>query len=483
VLQEKVLSIGWLPLVLLFGRYSVAAESVPCFPAGVPVLEKGDFVFFSSTVFSKPTNETEARRRAERLNWIKRFRICLTNGYKNFAGNELDALHAAGCELSIYRWFNGFYKTELAQDVEGQPPHGYVTQFPDMVKLFRDIHAHPDWILNHEAPIQGNGATYPAYFYDYGNPDFRRFYAASIRRDLDRAGYDGVFFDYIGGWALPAEVHALWGKKHPRLTYDEAGLQFLKELRKAIGAKQIFGNQAYRLPDGYYEAIDYDASESLATSFVWGKEARLLTEDGMKDVRDTFYRPWDGPGGYKETSQNRRTKAERKPRVRVCDINYLNPWYVPTGGSADVEGERMRVFTARTDRPAIFYGYAISKLVGGYVCASDWYAEGYGEDDIYFLDLSEPLSSRYVEMPHAVVRYFKHGFVVVTRSNERVTFKPDDKFLPDGLISLWDVFEGTRVHGWVSRRSVTIFPAYYPSTNSYYPSGRVYMYLREAETP
>ena len=477
------MSIGWLPLVLLFGGYSFAAESVPCFPAGVPVLEKGDFVFFSSSVFSKPTNELEARRRAERLNWIKRFRICLTNGYKNFVGDELEELHTAGCELFIYRWFNGFYRTELAENVEGQPPRGYVAQFPAIVKLFREIHAHPDWILNHQTPIQGSGAVHPAYFHDYGNPEFRRFFAASIRRDLDRAGYDGVFFDYIGGWALPAKVHAIWEQKYPRLSYDEAGLQFLKELRSAIGAKRIFGNQAYRLNDGYYEAIDYDASESLATSFVWGKEARLLTEDGLKDVWDTFYRPWDGPGGYKQASQDRRMKAEGKPRVRVCDINYLKPWHVPTGGSADVDGERMRVFTQRTDRPAIFYGYAISKLVGGYTCASDWYAEGYGEDDVYFLDLGEPINPRYVETPHAVIRYFKHGFVVVTRSNECVTFKQDVRFLPEGLIDLWDVFEGTRVHGWASQRSVTIFPAYYPSTNSYYPSGRVYMYLREIETP
>ena len=66
MLHEKMSSIGWLTLVLLFGTYSNAAECVPCFPAGVPVLEKGDFVFFSSSVFSKPTNDAEARRRGER---------------------------------------------------------------------------------------------------------------------------------------------------------------------------------------------------------------------------------------------------------------------------------------------------------------------------------------------------------------------------------------------------------------------------------
>ncbi|MFV1966292.1 MAG: putative glycoside hydrolase [Pirellulaceae bacterium] len=468
----------WLVLAMLWGRLFEGAENTSCFPAGVPVLAKGEFIFFSNAVFAKPTNETEAQRQAERLKWIKRFRICLTNGYENFAGEELEQLHSAGCELFIYRWFNGYYEAELPEGVAGQPPSNYAAQFPEIIRIFREIHAHPDWILNHETPMQGGGAANRAYFYDYGNPAFRRFFAASIRRDLDQTGYDGVFFDYIGGWALPAEVRTVWERKYPRLTYDEAGLQFLRELRAVMGAKRIFGNQAYRLGEGYYQLLDYDASESLATSFSWGKQARCLTEDGVKEVRDTFYRPWDSPGGYKEISQARRRRAERHPHVRVCDINYLLPWRVLTGVSAEVDGRRLPVLTAWTDRPAIFYGYAISKLVGGYAYASDWYAEGYGEDDVYFLDLGEPLSERFVETPDTVARYYEHGFVVATRSNERVTFKPDVTFFPKDLIDLWDVFEGPRVHGWASRQSVTLLPSYYPSTNSYYPSGRVYMYLR-----
>jgi len=39
-------------------------------------------------------------------------------------------------------------------------------------------------------------------------------------------------------------------------------------------------------------------------------------------------------------------------------------------------------------------------------------------------------------------------------------------------------FEVTRVHDWRGQRAVTIHPAYYPSTQSYYPSGRVYLYRR-----
>ena len=299
-------------------------------------------------------------------------------------------------------------------------------------------------------------------------------------RDLSEANYDGVFFDYIGSWALPEEIKQMWQTKHPRRTYDEASAEFLKELREALGTKRIFGNQAYRASEEFYDLIDYDCSESLATSFVWGKEAKLfLEEESEKTVRDTFYRPWDGSNGYKEAARERLATVAKKPRVRVCDINYLLPWRVPTGRSAEVGGRSVPVFTQRTDRPAIFYGYAISKLVGGYTFASDWYAEGYGQDGVYFLDLGEPLDKRYVETPEAVARYYQNGFVVVTRAAGRVVFQPDPKLLPPTVTDVWDVYEEIRVRDWASQRAVTIDAAYYPSTQSYYPSGRVYMYFQD----
>jgi hypothetical protein len=458
-----------------------AAELSHRFSAEVPLLQKGDFVFFSDVVFKKPANEAEARRWTKRLEWIKRFRICLTNGYQNFAGKDLRELHAAGCELFLYRWFNGFYRSELLPDDTPAQVKTDLGRFSGMVKLFRQVHAHPDWLLNPSKPMQGGGAEHPACFYDYAHPEFRRFYAESIRRDLDEAGYDGVFFDYIGGWALPTEIKAVFRERHPSMTYDEAGVEFLKELRAQVGTRRIFGNQAFRLPESYYKLIDYDASESLATSFIWGKKAEIhVAGRGQQKVLDTFYRPWDGPGGYKEVARDRVAVAAKYPQVRLCDINYLQPWHVPTGETVGAGGRRVPVFAERTDRPAIFYGYAVTKLVGGYVFASDWYAEGYGEDDVYFLDLGEPLDRHYVETPEAVVRYYRNGFVLVTRSASRVAFQPDAKSLPAGLGGVWDVYERSCVHGWLSRREVTVVPACYPSTRSCYASGRVYMYLRKS---
>lgn len=442
--------------------------TVPFYPTSVSSVIKGEFIFFSNAVFE------DASRKAENFNFIKRFRVCLTNGYKNFSGKDLEELHVAGCEVFLYLWFNGFYEKELAPKEED----AYIRRFPSITKAFREIHSRPGWVLNPQNPLKGSGATYPAYFFDYNNAEFRKYYIDFIQRYLTETNYDGVFFDYIGSWALPEDVKALWAKKYPDITYDQAAIRFLKELREAIGQKRIFGNQAYRLSEDYYNYIDYDLSESHGTSFLWGKEAEIYLEgQGMTKVRETFYRPWDGLNGYKQLSASLREKAAKYPQVRVFDLNYLQPWYVPTGEHIQVDGRQVPVFTKRTDRPAIFYSYALAKLVNIPSFASDWYAPGYGKDDVYFLDLGKPVDSSFHEHEEVVVRYYEKGFVVATRKNGRVDFQPDAKYLPKGVIGLWDLFEGTRVWNRTGHYRVTIYPAYYPATNSYYPSGRIYVYL------
>jgi hypothetical protein len=429
-------------------------------------LPRGTFVFFHNSVYDAET------RKPEDFAYLARFRVCLSNGYEHFSEADRAALRRAGSEYFVYYWFNGYYARELQTETD------YTKRFPQVAEGFRAIHARPEWLLNPDTPMQGSGAVYPAYFYDYSLPEFRKHYIGQIRERLKQTGANGVFFDYIGSWALPDSVKARWRVKHPGTTYDECGAQFLRELRKAIPGIRIFGNQAYRLPLAYYDSLDYDLSESHATSFVWGKETQIyLQGKGMQSVTETFYRPWDGASGYKAISLERRTRAAQRRRVQVFDLNYLQPWYVPTGETAQQEGKTVPVFAPRTDRPAIFYGYALAKLTDAVAFASDWYAPGFGQDDLYFLNLGKPTTRTFEEQDTTVTRYFQKGFVVVTRTNQTVRFVPDRRSMPASVTGLWDVYSNAPVPGWPERPEIAIEPAEYAATNSRYPSGRVYLYL------
>src|SRR5690606_34319510 len=138
------------------------------------------------------------------------------------------------------------------------------------------------------------------------NPDLRRFLVERIRDDLHKTNYDGVFFDYIGGGPLPASAKEIWREKYPDTTYNDAGRLFLKELDEALGDRKIFGNQAYRIDEPYYDHLDYDVSESYAVSWAWGRELEASIEgEGMRTVNETWYRAWDGDRGYEETTARR----------------------------------------------------------------------------------------------------------------------------------------------------------------------------------
>ncbi|MGY8654246.1 MAG: hypothetical protein ACKVJX_11570 [Verrucomicrobiia bacterium] len=99
----------------------------------------------------------------------------------------------------------------------------------------------------------------------------------------------------------------------------------------------------------------------------------------MQKTLATFYRPWDGPVGYKEISKTNRKAATANARITVSDINHLKPWLVPTGKTVEVDDAIHPVHARRTDQPAIFYGDCAAKLHDGNAYVSDWYAPGLGK--------------------------------------------------------------------------------------------------------
>jgi hypothetical protein len=454
-----------------------------------PLKEQQDFLFFPLSVFSDPV------ARAAYWDTIKRTKVALSNGYARFEGEDLETLKAGGTELFLYRWFNGYYAIELLG-------LSYYSEFPEMKELFTEINSHPDWLINPVAPIAGGGAVTPAYFYDWANPELRAFYVQRLKEHIQAANYSGVFFDYIGDYALPPQAHTLYDLKHPGLSYNAAGLLMVQELRAALGQDtRIFANQAYRLDNGagYYQQIDYDITESYGTSFTFGKSSTINVEGkGTINAAETYYRPWTESQGYKEvteTSPIAPMRLQPSAHVKLFHINYVNPWYQKTPESPDAAP----TYRAVQDRPAIHYGYALGKIHNLDAYASDWSAWNgdmsiYREEPVDRVDLGEPLEATYREDDFALVRYFQKGFVVVTKNNQHnhqgttyagptgeatpVEVALDPSTFAAGTTALWDVYNNGVVPGSSSSTSsVTIAPDYYPATQSYYPSGRVYLYV------
>jgi hypothetical protein len=463
-------------------------------PAGgvrpYPTLAQGDFIFYPLQVHTDPVAKQAY------FDYVKRFRVLLTNGYDVFSGDDLAQLKQGGSQLFVYRWFEGYYVQEA------QFGH------PAVKPMYDEVGKHPDWLINPNAPTAGNGATLPAYFFDWANPDLRAFYIDFLLSTLNANGYDGVFFDYLGDWGLPAQISDMWQLKHPEITYNEAGGLFLAELRKAMGSRPIFGNAGYKADKAdvnahFYDSLTYDTTESYGTSFT-GKSAVIYLEGkGPTQVTESYYRPWDGVAGYKDDMEGATFGPipQQNGVVTFLPIDYVQPAYQPTGEYAMVDGSPVPVYREAPDRAAIFYSYALAKLHNMSSFASDWASwngdpSSFRPQDVYLADLGQPLEAGYRELPDAVVRYFQNGFVVVTRTNsynaapaatpvatgsaDPVRFTPDPAMVPAGVTGLWNLYTNSAVAKWAPGRksAVTIKPVLYPATGSYYPSGRVYMYTR-----
>ncbi|MCS6859628.1 MAG: hypothetical protein NZT92_04825 [Abditibacteriales bacterium] len=437
-----------------------------CLLAGLPVLptRQGEFIFFHNNLINAESSLGEETGWAR----LKRFRLLLTNGYATFSPDRVTALRQQGCQLFFYFWFNGFYAHEAQQPL------------PDGDWRREILQAHRDWLLNPDQPEQGGGAVKPAYFFDLTRPALRQFLARVIAAHRQRTGYDGVFFDYAGSYALPPAVLKRHQQRYPNIAYDAAGAQFLRAVKAADPGILIFTNQAHRAAQYLLPVTDIDADESVATSFLWGKEIKVFSaEAGWVNTRETFYRAWDGAHGIKAHYTDLAAKARRfNPRVRLVTINYVKAFWEPTGQTVAHAGQPHPVCRRLPDRAAIFYGYVAAKLFGFDSYSSDWYDVGCYEDEVFLIDLGRPRGTAPEEREGLVVRYYDNGFVALTKSERGGAFDVSSAHIPSDIKGLWDVYERRWVADFPKQRRIQIQPTIYPISRSTYPSGRVYIYVR-----
>lgn len=416
---------------------------------------RGEFIFFHHSLL-------RAEPGWERLG---RFRWLLTNGYATFPPEKVAFLHRRGGRLFFYFWFNGFYEWEARQSM------------PDGDWRREILERHRDWLLNPDRAEEGGGATAPAYFFDFTRPELRQFLAYTLAAHRQHTGYDGVFFDYAGSYALPPAIARRHQERHPDIPYDAAGALFLRSVRAMDPRLWIFTNQAYRAAEDLLPCTDLDVAESLATSWLGGQEIELFAEgEGWIRTCETFYRPWEGIRNYYTDILAK--VCCFNPRVRFLTLNYLKAFWEPTGETVVREGRTYPVYRRRPDRAAAFYGYVAAKLFGLDSYSSDWYDLGYGDEEVFLTRLGRPRGDGPEQQGGLVVRYFDGGLVALTATEQGGQAVLPPVHLPPGLKGLRDVYAHRTLPASRQQCRIEVQPTVSPASGCSYPAGRVYLYVR-----
>jgi hypothetical protein len=409
---------------------------------------RGAFAFYYAPFLNEAT-----------VAWLKGFNIVVTGSV--LPDTARLALKGTGRKLFLYHWLTGFY-------LDDSPSRQATTSWESFAR-----HSRPHWLLNPDKPHAGPDGQGRAYYYDPAPPDLKIAWARQLARVLRHASYDGVFFDLVGSLYVPEELQKVYARRHPDRLYDADLSGFLRELKKASPKSLIFTNQGYRTPGFYLPAADYDLSESLMTSYVWGERIRgYIPGKGSIEEKETFYRPWT----ELKVLVNGIAAEVRKhnPRIKVYHLNYVNPLYMPMGRSVVQDGQTYPLLREEVDRPAIYYGYAASKLFGHESYSPVSERMDFKEDDIYFADLGRPLGESYEERDGLVRRYYENGIVALNPGLETRTASLLSGFIPAHAKGLWDCYERKPISGF----RVTIEPTVSSASARSYPAGRVYLYLR-----
>lgn len=519
----------------------------------LPVKRSGFFFYY----WDMQINE---EYRKEHFPWLLNFRVTLQNGYTALPEENMKELRENGTESFFYIPLYGFYdfdayKQQIDECIDkkfGEDGGKYYILTDENGNKIRNdedstywwaydmIESHSDWFLNPNSPIGGpfcgdhggyNGGA--AYFYDFGaDPEaMSDYFVDMIVRTVEKTGYSGIFIDFCStGYMLPdgycgfipkriqdmiKERYNLTNNRESYNKCNELAGKFWTIVRNKLPKEiKIFSNQSFYGYEYFYPAVDYDITESMFVSFVFGNKPRkIITADGPVVTSQTYYR-----GFNFSVSESDFTEAlgdalgQNIPKVleivevplsqrenyntEFFFVDYILPRYIDSG-TRSKEGEI--VYNAEIDRPAIFYAISCFKLLNCEGSLSDWYADGnkkgrYYQDDMYFVDLGKPLDENFSyrkadgnlssESSSAdyAIRYFENGFVLVSTDiiKEISEFKIGNSLVPKGIKGLYDMYERNFLPG--SGDSVKVYPVRYDMykddiANGFRQAGRIFMYI------
>ena len=305
------------------------------------------------------------------VRWYSRFQLLVTGGI--LSPEQTKILRDSGPKLIAYEWSTGLYPGEPSSHREWES----------------QVRSNRTWLLA-PAPSGGGSAApdKPAFWYDFGNPEFRRSRARWLAQILAHTAYDGLFFDTVGFEQLPPDMRAAFSRRWPGLDYNRCQGEFLGELRRLIGTRKlIFLNQGYRHAPELLPHADLDLTESYFTA-IDGTRTRFRAWDDAQ-------RPWES---IKIPMEKLVLPAARQfPHVRFVHVNYATP------------DSALR---------AARYSWAVSRLwdhSAYLIVPGDAVKE---QDPVYFTETGSPLQPAWEREGALIYRLFDRGLVVVNPSEQ-----------------------------------------------------------------
>jgi len=306
---------------------------------------------------------------------------------------------------------------------------------------------------------------------------------------VQRGGYNGLFFDWATGGFLDepayASIRREYERRHPGMPYDRAVAAFyqaLKDRGLVLHTNQGFRSAAYILP-----ITHYDMTESYVTD-CGQRGHRLYVEGrGWIDIPETLYYPLSDDefdGRVEDTMDYLDYLADLRARYAGPDfiatvyMNYAAPDFIPTGRVIDGH----TVYTATIPRNAIYWGFAVPKLVDQIAYTETPWDHRYERDARapYFLDLGEPLGASYETHVEGdaryYVRYFDSGVVLAGEWPRASVLTLRSSFIPSHR-SVYDPYEDTWYTTGEHTFTVTVRPQpISPFNKRMAPLGRVFVY-------
>jgi len=340
--------------------------------------------------------------------------------------------------------------------------------------------------LNPEGPFphcEENGYDWREYYFDFANDELVSHRVEYVVNGLKSAGYNGIFFDWGNGLFLQEkgyeDINSTYNFHHPGIPYSQAAANFLAELRNSYPELSIENNQGFREAEYYLPVLDYDMAESYVTGVGYYGKGLYVDGYGLVEVPQTVYYPvseseftgsLNDTMSYVDYLSELRNEYGGEHFKKTVYMNYAAPEFVFVGRKNGHD-----VYRPDIPKNAIYFGYAVAKLVNQISYTEVPWNHTYERCNVYFYDIGEPLDSNYEKIDGGYVRYYTNGFVVAGGWKNEVDITLHSSYIPPNS-DVYDAFEEKWIKTGVGEVTITIKPEMDDLTGMAAPSGRVFIY-------